>query len=210
MTKTSRKTPGLPPRARPLLIILSGPSGAGKDSILSRLKESGSPLEYITTVTTRPRRPGERNAIHYHFVAADRFQGMVERGELLEWAKVYEHWYGVPRLPVKQALEAGRDVIVKVDTQGAATLKKIAPQAVFIFVMPPSMEELVTRLERRRTESLGGLALRVGTAAKEIQQLSLFDYMVVNQQDEIDRAVAQIEAIITAEKCRVAPREIAL
>ncbi len=195
---------------RPLLIVLSGPSGVGKDAVLNRLKELDYPLRFITTLTTRTQRTNERNNVDYHFVSAERFQEMIEGGELLEWAKVYENWYGVPREAVKQALDSGEDVIVKVDVQGAATIKKIVPQAVFIFLMPPSMEELATRLKQRYTESPATLALRLKTAEEEKTQLSLFDYVVVNRWGEIDQAVSEIKAIITAEKCRVTPREITL
>jgi len=116
----------------------------------------------------------------------------------------------VPKQPVKQALDKGRDIILKVDLQGVATIKKILPQAVFIFLIPPSMEELTTRLKQRHTESSSDLALRIKTAEEEIKQLSLFDYIIINKQDEINQAVSKIEAIITAEKCRVIPREITL
>ena len=194
----------------PLLIVLSGPSGAGKDAVLSRMREMGSTLKFITTLTTRPQRTNERDNIDYHFVSTDEFQKMISGNELLEWAKVYGNWYGVPKQPIKQALDAGQDTIVKVDTQGAATIKKILPQAVFVFLLPPSMEEVVMRLKQRHTESAFDLALRLKTAEDEIKQLPLFDYIVVNKQDEINRAVSEIEAIITAEKCRVNPREIAL
>jgi len=135
---------------------------------------------------------------------------MTNGNELLEWANVYGNWYGVPKEPVKQALDKGRDTIVKVDIQGAATIKKILPQAVFIFLMPTSMEELALRLNQRHTESPSDLTLRTKTAEGEIKQLPLFDYIVVNKQDEIDLAVSEIKAIITAEKCRVASREITL
>lgn len=195
---------------RPLLLVLSGPSGVGKDVVLSRLKESGYPVEYITTVTTRTQRANEKDNIDYHFVSEERFQEMIEHKGLLEWANVYGNWYGVPEQPVKKALDKGQDVIVKVDVQGAATIKKILPQAIFIFLMTPSMEELTLRLKQRRTESSFDLALRLKTAEEEIEQLSLFDYVVVNRQDEVDQAVSNIKAIIAAEKCRVAPREIAL
>ena len=195
---------------RPLLIVLSGPSGAGKDTVLTRVKELGYPVEHITTVTTRPQRVGERDNIDYHFISTERFQEMISRNELLEWAKVYGNWYGVPKQPVKQALDKGRDTIVKVDIQGAATIKKIMPQAVFIFLMPPSMEELVTRLKQRHTESPFDLALRMKTAEEEMKQLPLFDYIVLNKRDEIDLTVSNIKAIITAEKCRVIPKEITL
>ncbi len=195
---------------RPLLIVISGPSGAGKDAVLTKMKELGCPLEYVVTATTRPQRDKERNNVDYHFISKEGFQEMIERKELLEWANVYSNWYGVPKEPVKQALDKGQDIIVKVDIQGAATIKKILPQAVFIFLVPPSREELVLRLKQRHTESPFDLALRTKTAEGEIKQLSLFDYIVVNKRDEIDQAVAEIEAIITAEKCRVSPREITL
>lgn len=194
----------------PLLIVLSGPSGVGKDAVMARMRASDYPLEYITTVTTRPRRAKEKDNVDYHFVSVEKFQEMAAGGELLEWAKVYDNYYGVPRQPVRAALEKGRDTIVKVDVQGATTIKKLLPQVVFIFLLPPSGEELTARLKQRRTEQPFALALRIETAKEEIKQLSLFDYAVVNRQGEIDLAVSSITAIIAAEKCRVAPREITL
>lgn len=195
---------------KPLFIVLSGPSGAGKDALLARMKETDYPLEYITTVTTRAQRAGERDNVDYHFISTEKFQGMVENNELLEWANVYGNWYGVPRQPVKQALEQGKDTIVKVDTQGAATIKKILPEATFILVVPPSKEELVTRLKERQTESPPDLSLRIKAVEEEIKQLPLFDYIIVNRRDKIDLAISDIKAIIAAEKCRVRAREITL
>jgi guanylate kinase len=211
MKKTSLKSePPFNLRSKPLLIVLSGPSGAGKDTVLSRMKESGYPIEFITTVTTRPKRAKEKDNVAYHFVSVESFKQMLKDKELLEWASVYGNWYGVPKQPVKQAMDRGRDIIVKIDIQGAATIKKILPQAVFIFLMPPSMEELATRLKQRHTESHFDLDLRLKTAEEEIKQLPRFDYVVVNRQAEIKLAVAEIEAIINAEKHRVKPREIRL
>ncbi len=192
----------------PLLIVLSGPSGAGKDVVLSRIRELDYPLRYITTVTTRPQRASEKDNIDYHFVSTERFQEMISGGELLEWANVYGNWYGVPKQPVKQALDEGQDTIVKVDIQGAATIRKIIPQAVFIFLTPPSIEEVIIRLKQRHTESAPELALRIKTAEKELNQLLLFDYVIINKRDEIELAVSDIKAIITAEKCRVNRRKI--
>ena len=207
----SRKRQRSPiPAAGPLLLVLSGPSGVGKDAVLSRMRELDYPFAYITTVTTRPQRAGERDNIDYRFISTEKFQEMVDRGEFLEWANVYGNRYGVPRKPVKQALDSGRDTVVKVDVQGVATIKKILPQAVFIFLMSSSIEELMLRLKQRRTESSFDLALRSQTARKEIEQLSLFDYVVYSRQDEIDRAVSDIAVIVAAEKCRVTPREISL
>ncbi len=211
MTKVSHENNLQPPRpSAPLLIVLSGPSGAGKDALLSRLKESGYPLEYIITLTTRARRAQEKDRVDYHFVSSDKFQNMIKNNELLEWANVYGNWYGVPRQPIKEALERGQDAIVKVDTQGAATIRNILPEAVFIFLMPPSREELIQRLTQRRTESPFDLTLRIKTAQSEVEQLPLFDYIIFSNQGKIDLAAAQIKAIITAEKCRVSPRKIAL
>ena len=210
MKKANYEQPlcSLPTKA--LLIVLSGPSGAGKDALLARMKESGYPLEYITTVTTRAQRAGEQDNVDYHFTSAEKFQEMVKNNELLEWANVYGNWYGVPKKPVKQALEQGKDTIVKVDTQGVATIKKILPEAIFILVVPPSKEELVTRLKERRTESPPDLSLRIKAVGAEMKQLPLFDYIVVNRQDKVDMAISDVKAIVTAEKCRVRAREIAL
>ena len=198
------------PLSSPLLIVLSGPSGVGKDAVLARMRALGYSLEYITTITTRQQRAKERNKVDYHFVSTEQFQEMITRNELLEWAKVYGNWYGVPKQPVKQALGRGQDTIVKVDVQGASTIKKILPQAVFIFLTPSSTEELIARLKQRHTESSFNLALRIETAEEEIKQLPLFDYMVINRQGKINLAVSDIASIITAEKCRVTPREINL
>ncbi|MBM4433245.1 MAG: guanylate kinase [Chloroflexi bacterium] len=209
-TTTRKSRPYVVQPVKPLLIVLSGPSGVGKDAILAVMKETGYPLEYITTVTTRPRRATEREGIDYHFVSMEKFQEMIARSELLEWAKVYGNGYGVPREAIKRALRRGRDAIVRVDVQGAASIKKILPQAVFIFIMPASMEELAVRLRKRRTESSVALAVRMKIAEEEIKKLPMFDYVVVNRQGEIDQAVSDIKAIIAAEKCRVIPREIVL
>ena len=202
--------PPFPLPDKPLLLILSGLSGAGKDAVLSQMKKSGLPLEFIVTVTTRPRRPAEKDNVDYHFVAPQEFQRMMAHGELLEWAAVYGNHYGVPRDAVKKALASGRDTVVKVDVQGAATIKSILPEAILIFLTPPSMEEDAQRLKQRHTESPAQLELRLKTAQGELKKLSLFDYIVFNREGEIGRAAADIAAIITAEKCRVKPREVYL
>ena len=201
---------GLGSQETRLLIVLSGPSGAGKDALLNRLRETGYPIQFITTVTTRPRRPQETDGVDYHFVSPERFQEMVKGNELLEWANVYGNWYGVPRRPVKESLEAGRDVIIKVDIQGAATIKKAVPGAVFVFLIPPSLDELTVRLHERKTECPEDLARRLDNAEREIAHLPLFDYVIVSHRGGIDRVVADLKAIIAAETCRVKPRKIAL
>ncbi len=193
--------------SKPLLLVLSGPSGAGKDAVLSRMKELKVPLDFIVTVTTRPHRSEEKDGIDYRFISEERFKKMIEAEELLEWANVYGNWYGVPKKPVKQALYRGRDVILKVDIQGADTIKKILPQAVSIFLAAPSMQELITRLRRRNTESETDLDLRLQTAIEEMKRMHSFDFIVINQQRKIDCVVADIRAIITAEKLRLISRE---
>lgn len=203
MRKSSKITSFLQLPAGPLLFILSGPSGAGKDAVLIRMRALGSPLGYIITVTTRPQRDMERDGVDYHFISEKKFQKMLAGNELLESARVYGNWYGVPRKPVELGLAEGRDVIIKVDIQGASTIKGIFPQAVLIFLVPPLMEELVKRLEQRHTESSFDMALRVNTAEEEMKQLPMFDYVVYNKRNEIDSAVEDIKAIIRAEKCRV-------
>jgi guanylate kinase len=195
---------------QPLLVVLSGPSGVGKDTVLSGLKKLGYSFEHIITVTTRPQRTKERNNVDYHFISTEKFQDMISEGKLLEWANVYGNWYGVPKEPVKQALDSGQDVIVKTDVQGADTIKKTVPEAILIFLITPSMEELDIRLKQRHTESSFDFALRTKIAGEEMKQLPLFDYIVVNKQDEIAQAVSDIKAIIKAEKCRVNSRRIAL
>ena len=194
--------------ANPLLIVLSGPSGVGKDVVLEGFKKRDFPMHYAVTATTRPRRKKETDGVDYHFVSKAEFENMIEKGELLEWANVYGNLYGVPKSELRQAMDKGKDVIVKVDVQGAATIKKTVPQAVFIFLVPPSMEDLNKRLEQRKTESSIDLEVRIKAAEKEMNSLSMFDYVVVNHKDGIGQAISQIESIITAEKCRVKPRRI--
>ena len=193
----------------PLLIVLSGPSGAGKDAILRSLKDSIPSLFHVATLTTRPRRPGEVEGEDYHFVSPEKFQELRE-SELLEWAEVYGHLYGVPREPVRKALAEGKDVILRVDVQGAAHLKRIAPEGVFIFVVPASLEEVRHRLERRGTESAEEFKLRMEKAEREMESWPLFDYIVVNREGMMESAVAQVRAIIMAEKCRTKPRRLDL
>jgi guanylate kinase len=194
----------------PLLIIISGSSGIGKDAALSRLKERGYPFHYTVTATTRSQRVGEIDGVDYIFVSETKFREMMQRGEFLEWAEVYGNWYGVPKLQVKQALARGQDVIIKIDVQGAATIKNLLPDAVLIFLAPPSMEELEERLRQRKTESETDLELRILTAREEMESLPLFDYVMVNHQGAVDSTISQINAIVTAEKCRVKPRVVEL
>ncbi|OGO07896.1 MAG: guanylate kinase [Chloroflexi bacterium RBG_13_57_8] len=205
-----KRSSPLHPLPQPLFIVLSGLSGAGKDTVLAGLRKANLPLYISVSATTRPRRKGEKEGADYFFVSAARFQELIESDQLLEWATVYGNRYGIPRGPVREALQSGRDIVVKIDVQGAATIKKKVPGAVFIFLLTPHLEELEKRLARRRTENAADLELRLQTAAEELRRLPLFDYVVINRTGEVDRAVADITAIINAEKCRVKRRKLSL
>ena len=189
----------------PLLIVLSGPSGVGKDAVLARMKKLERPFHYVITTTTRPKRTAEKNGVDYYFLSGKQFRQMIDKNQFLEWANVYDNYYGVPKNEITVALRNGVDTIVKVDVQGAATIKEILPQAVFIFLMPPSLEELEKRLRKRHSESTSGLALRLKKAKEEIESLPLFDYVITSRQNKVDEVVFQIDAIVTAEKRRVNP-----
>ena len=194
----------------PLLVVLSGPSGVGKDAALTELKKLDRPWHFAVTATTRPQRPGEREGIDYIFLDNDTFLKMKERDEFLECAQVYGRWYGVPRSQVRQGLHDGRDVILKIDVQGAATIRRLAPEAVCIFLVPGSFDELPRRLARRMTESSPDMDLRLAVAREELARAEEFEYRVVNRDDSLDHAIAEIDAIVTAEKCRMVPRVVQL
>jgi guanylate kinase len=204
----SKPSQPLTGQSLPLLIVLSGPSGAGKDTVINRMKALAYPLHYIVTVTTRRKRAGEKDGVDYYFVSEARFREMSQQGELLECAQVYGNWYGTPRGPVRLALSQGQDVIIKTDVQGAATIKRLVPQAVFIFLVPPSLKELEKRLRERNTENHFDLELRLRTARAEMEQLPNFDYVVVNQDDGLEQVVSCVISIITAEKCRGKQRRV--
>jgi guanylate kinase len=196
--------------SRPLLVVLSGPSGVGKDAVLARMKRSERHFHYVITATTRPKRAMEKNGVDYHFLSRKEFQQMIDKHQFLEWANVYGNYYGVPKDDITSALSQGVDTIVKVDVQGAAAIKEILPQAVFIFLTPPSVEELEKRLKRRRSESSEDLALRLERAKGEIKSLPLFDYVITSHQNKLDEVVSQIDVIIAAEKRRGKPRTVKL
>ena len=190
-------------QTRALVIIISGPSGVGKDVVLQKMKESNSGMFFAVTATTRPLRPGETDGVDYIFHTRSEFERMIENQELLEWANVYGNLYGIPRKPVDDALAAGKDVVLKVDIQGAATVQRIMPEAVSIFIAPPSFEELEWRLRSRKTEASGDLELRLGKAHEEMQFTKLFNYLVTSYRYQVPMVIARIEAIIMAEKCKV-------
>jgi len=194
----------------PLLVLISGPSGVGKDAVLKRMRELGYPFHFVVTATTRPRRPGEVDGRDYLFLSEAEFRAMQERGELLEHAIVYGELKGVPKEQVRQALASGKDVLMRLDVQGAATVRRKVPGVITIFLTASSDEELVARLKRRRSEPPEKLQQRIATAREEMEHIPEFDYVVVNRENELDETVRQIVAIMRAEKCRVRRREVKL
>ncbi|MBT3315331.1 MAG: guanylate kinase [Anaerolineae bacterium] len=195
----------------PLLIVVSGPSGVGKDTVLHLMEERGDqPFHFVVTATTRPIREGEVHAKDYFFISSDEFAKMIEDDELLEYAIVYNDYKGIPKQQVRDALASGKDVIMRLDVQGAATVKKMAPEAVLIFLTTKDEEELVNRLRARKTETSEGLNLRIATARQEMKRVIEFDYVVINQDDELNEAVDTIQAIIHAEHHRTHPRKVSL
>jgi guanylate kinase len=167
------------------------------------MKEMGYPFYFVVTATTRPPRPNEVNGVDYYFVSKAEFADMIERNELLEYAIVYGDYKGVPKRHIRQALASGQDVLMRLDVQGAATVRRLIPQAVTIFLMPESEQDLIDRLSSRKTESPGELQTRIVTARQEMLRVSEFDYVVINRRGRLDETVRQVVAIIQAEKCRV-------
>ncbi len=195
----------------PLLIVISGPSGVGKDTVLHLMEERGDqPFHFVVTATTRPIREGEEHGVDYFFVSSDEFAQMIEDDELLEYAIVYNDYKGIPKQQVRDALASGKDVIMRLDVQGAATVRKMAPEAVLIFLTTADEEELVSRLRARKTETAEGLNLRIATARQEMKRADEFDYVVINTDDKLDDAVDTIQAIIHAEHHRTHPRKVSL
>ncbi len=194
------------PIPAPLLIVISGFSGVGKDSVVKRMAELGYPFHFVITATTRPRRPNEIHGKDYYFLSEAEFLDMLARDEFLEHAVVYGDHKGVPKEQIRQALASGKDVVMRLDVQGAATIRRLVPEALLIFVSTASSEELARRLEARRTETPESLRKRLETVEAEMEYMSIFDYVVINREGRLDEAVARIGAIIAAEKCRVRPR----
>jgi len=193
-----------------LLIVISGLSGVGKDSVLKRMKERDLPFHFVVTATTRPRRDDEVHGVDYYFVSLDEFTKMIAGEELLEYAIVYDDYKGIPKEQVRQALDSGKDVIMRIDVQGAATIRQISPQALLIFLTTQDEDEMVRRLKERKTETKEGLTTRIETAREELKQIKEFDYVVVNPDCHLDEAVDTILAIIRAEHHRTIPRKVTL
>ncbi len=194
----------------PLLIVISGPSGAGKDTVVQLMKERGLPFHFVVTATTRPKRPSEINGKDYFFVSKEEFARMIEQNELIEYAIVYGDYKGIPKAQVREALASGQDVVMRLDVQGAETVRKLAEDALLIFITTENGEELERRLRERRTETPDELALRIATARKELKRVEAFDYIVLNCDDRQGETVDQIKSIIDAEHHRVKPRKVTL
>ena len=193
---------------KPLLIVISGVAGVGKDSVIRELKQRELPLHFVITATSRPPRAGEVDGKDYFFFSTEEFKRRIDNNEFIEHANVYEEFKGIPRWQIEEALASGKDVVVKVDVQGAATVRRLYPQALLIFVAPDSTEDWCARLVRRNTETTEKLKVRIATAKKEVAQIDLFDYVVVNAENALENAVDDIVAIIRSEHLAVRHRKI--
>ena len=198
------------PHQEPLLIVISGPSGVGKDTVIQRMKERNLPIHFIVTAATRLPRPNEINGRDYFFYSHDEFAEMIDKGELLEYAIVYNDYKGIPKAQVRDALSSGKDVIMRLDVQGAATIRKLCLDAVMIFLTVEDEEDMVNRLQERKTETPEGLKLRIATARQEMTQVEAFDYVVINRENHLDETVDTIVSIIVAEHHRVNQRKVTL
>ncbi len=188
----------------PLLLILSGPSGVGKDTVARMLIERRPDSFYfVVTATTRPPRDNERHGVDYVFVTFDEFAHMIEADELLEYAVVYNDYKGIPKQQIRDALASGRDVILRVDVQGAATVRRLVPNAISVFLTTRTEQGLVRRLQQRKQDTAEGMALRTATARQEMKRVEEFDYCVVNPENQPEVAVAQVLSIIDAAHCRI-------
>ncbi|HZS00298.1 MAG TPA: guanylate kinase [Chloroflexota bacterium] len=186
--------------------MLSGPSGVGKDSVMNCLRQENLGLHFCVTATTRRQRPGEAHGVNHYFVARDEFERLREQGGLLEWALVHENYYGVPLMEVRKAFVRGADPFMRVDVQGAASVRARLPAAVLIFLAPESLDDLSPRLQERGTETQEEMDLRLANARREMEALPQFDYVVVNRSGRLPDSVAAVRAIVVAERSRVVPR----
>ena len=183
-----------------LLILISGPSGTGKGTVWDLLRKNHPEISYSISATTRQPRPGEQDGVNYYFYDKEKFRQMIDAGELLEWAEVYGNYYGTPKQKVLDRLNAGEDILLEIDTQGALNVMKAVPEGLFIFLLPPSLEELANRLKGRGTETEESLQRRLGAAVDEIKIAHNYRYVVVN--DKVEAAEKAIAGIIEAEHHR--------
>ena len=193
----------------PIVVVISGPSGVGKDVMIERMIESDRiGFHFTVTATTRDPRPGEVDGINHHFVTVDDFVNLISADDLLEWAQVYGNYYGVPKQQVREALTDGNHVIIRVDVQGAKRLKEIISEALMIFIMPPSLDVLKSHLEKRGVDTETEMTKRLTAASEEISQASLFDFTITNEEGRLDDTVNQVVGIIESESHRIPPRKV--
>jgi guanylate kinase len=192
-----------------LVFVLSGPSGVGKSTLIDLLKQDGFPITYCVTATTRPSRAGEEHGIHYFFLTDAEYDALLQQDQFLEHAVVHKRYrYGIPLSSVRHSLRGGKDLIMAPDVQGAGTVRQKLPNAITIFLQPPSLEELVPRLEARGTETPEERRTRLETAERELKRATEYDYLIVNYRDRLPDALDQLKAIITAERSRVCRRQV--
>jgi guanylate kinase len=199
-----------PVQPEPLLIVISGPSGVGKDAVIQRMKQRNLDFHFVITMASRRPRAGEVEGVDYFFVTKERFEAMVQADEMLEYAEVYGEYKGVPKSQVREAIASGKDMVMRLDVQGAASIRKICPEALLIFLTVESEEVLISRLKKRKSETEEALRTRIETATQEFKRVHEFDYFVINRQDQLDEAVETIKAIILAEHQRTQPRRVSL
>ncbi len=192
----------------PLLAVLSGPAGVGKDATVQRVRDLGYPFHFVVTTTDRAPRPGEVDGVDYCFVSTPEFERLIADDELIEYARVYDQYKGVPKTHVRQALASGQDVLMRLDVQGAATVKAKFPETLTIFLAPPSAEVLAHRLERRGGDSEAQVRRRLETALKEMSLINDFDYVIVNHEGQLDETAKQAIAVMMAEHCRTDRRRL--
>ena len=193
----------------PLVVVISGPSGVGKDVIIDQMiasKRLG--FHFVVTTTTRSPRQGEQEGINHNFVSVEHFKHLIQSNKLLEWAQVYDNYYGVPKTQVRDALAAGNHVVIRVDVQGAKRLREIIPESLLIFILPPSLDVLRVHLEKRGVDTENEMNNRLIAATQEITQADLFDFAVINKENQVDEAVNRVIEIIATESSKTPPRKI--
>lgn len=196
------RSPYEPPEY-PVLIVISGPSGVGKDTVVREILQKREDFHFVITATDRPPRADETEGVDYFFLTTEKFEEMIEEGEFLEHAVVHDCYKGVPKWQIRQALNSGQDVIMRVDPQGAATLRRLVPEATFVFLLAESEDELSERLKARNSETAESFDLRMTITRQELTRIEEFDYSVVNRSGRVEETAEQILAIVTAERCRV-------
>ena len=184
-----------------LLLVVSGPSGAGKGTICKSILEQNDHIKLSISATTRKPRTGEVHGVNYFFIEKEEFKTMIEQGEFLEYAQIYDNFYGTPKSAIMETLEKGQDVILEIEMQGARQVKEVYPEGIFVFVLPPSLKELKNRIVGRGTETAEEIEKRFSCAFEEIKQIDDYDYFIVNQ--DVEKSVKELESIISSEKNKV-------